>query len=384
MFKNGKLTDRGIATLQALLPDTSVLKKDYNGNLQLPHDLLGAIADQVAGKTEKWDKFVKDNLQKLDSWNDPKFRLAYPDFFKHNVLADKEKMIELIGNESQRAKEAVHADYKNLESKMKEMEKEVKSKQSGMSQTQVDSAVDKKIQDLMASGQWERLAKASTKSRLNYGLTRINHWSRKTGATVDGTVTSPNYVFPFMKQTWPTKQFRRVVGNPVPVPNPPVEALEKWEEHGDCWCSPAGDKDGYGPTLGVISTHQFYPDEVVIEHITPAASIKPGATPKNMELLAYIDDFETYDAVLKLSEDIFNDGMELEPKHEFHYIKIASWQFDMAAGEPVQAFPVQLDLKQFSAPITKLVVRAKDNWGKEDYTCLYRVRVHGDIVEKEK
>lgn len=389
MEKN-KYSDKSKADLENILPDNIVVKKDQNGVLEIPIDIWGAIKDKTSTREahEVWDKFVKDNAKKVDNLKDSGFKEQYPEYSKQNVAVSSKEAMELIQQSVKDKQEHLRPELENLKAKYEAEKREATKLREAegqfMKREDMNTAMIDYFQAMLSSGQWQALANANLKGNINYGLTRVNHWSRGTGATVDGTVTSPNYVFPFMKKAWPTKQFRRFIGNKLPVPNPPAAALEKWDEHGDCWCSPADDNEGYGPTLGVISARQFYPDEVVIEHITPSASIEPGSTPKNMELLAYIEDFDTYDAVLKLSENLFNDGMEVEPKHEFHYIKVASWTYDQAAGETVQAFPVQLDLKQFDAPINRLVVRAKDNWGKEDYTCLYRVRVHGDIVGQEK
>ncbi len=74
-------------------------------------------------------------------------------------------------------------------------------------------------------------------------------------------------------------------------------------------------------------------------------------------------------------------GEEGETTLPYKYVRIASWTFNIESHS-VQAFTVQVDMRSFGADTSHLVVRAKNNWGGDDvpYTCLYRIRVHGDIV----
>jgi hypothetical protein len=68
------------------------------------------------------------------------------------------------------------------------------------------------------------------------------------------------------------------------------------------------------------------------------------------------------------------------------YVRIATWTYNLESSDNIQAFPVQLDMKDLSTHTDKLIVRALNNWGdgKVDYTCLYRVRVHGEIHIDQK
>lgn len=60
--------------------------------------------------------------------------------------------------------------------------------------------------------------------------------------------------------------------------------------------------------------------------------------------------------------------------------KKATTPTQTALGNAVQSFPVrssvQLLTKRFG-PVPAVMVRVVNNWGKKEYTCLYRVRVHG-------
>ncbi|CAG8961617.1 hypothetical protein HYFRA_00006154 [Hymenoscyphus fraxineus] len=400
--QNEKLVDAAFADL----PEYVAVTIGEDGRTTVPDQLWAAINDKTravdssgpvttglgsSGKKSApiWDKFVSDNAKQISAIQsaDPEMKKQNPKYFESNRMVPKKNVIDMIRQSYKEQQPSMGPELKKLAAKLEKAEKELQKLQSnrggGVSETRARELVSDGISALLVNNQLQGLAEHILRGNINNGMNRINHWSRGTGAVVDGQLTSPNYVFPFMDRGWLSKQFRRAINNPVPAPNPPTAALERWEEHGDCWCSPSKDDKGYGPTIGVISSHHFYPDQIIVEHIAPAASIAPGATPKNMELLAYIEDFDAYDKVIKVSNHHFDDGKDLTPKHEFHYVKIASWTYD-ANGTMSQSFTPQIKLKDFSAPVNRLVLRAKDNWGDNiPYTCLYRVKMHGDIHPEE-
>ena len=173
---------------------------------------------------------------------------------------------------------------------------------------------------------------------------------------------------------------------PIPTPNPPEIALQRWEEHGDCWCSPSKDADGFGPSLAVIMHNYIYPDQIVVEHIPSTGSLEPGSAPKEMELLALIEDEETYHTVKRRSEYVFQEEKPEVEQHPFGFVRIATWTYDAHSLNDIQSFPPQIDLSTFKGPshTNRLIVRSKNNWGGDTvgFTCLYRVRVNGEIVSK--
>jgi hypothetical protein len=390
-----------ISKIEKSLPDFLVVKKNKDGKSEIPHEFWGALRDLIqsdddliqssALSTEKssgngisvneiekragqiWQKYIKENQVKINSWSSREFEEKFPHLFKKHIVASKSEIIDMIR----------HSWEDNTDSVKKELAsftKKLEHATASMSHDKLRSMVSTHINNILPVAQLEALIRANVKGNVNWGLTRVNHWSHGTGAVVNILMTSPNYAFPSMNQWAHKRAFGWLIGNPVPVPNPPEAALTKWDEHGDCWCTPAKDDTGFGPTIGVISGSSIYPDQVVVEHIAASASLEPGSTPKEMELFAAVEDFNAYDAISGLSREMFG---EPDPLIGSHYVKIAQWTFKAGPGaSTTQAFPVGLDLKQFSAHTNKLVVRAKSNWGggKVDYTCFYRIRVHGEIA----
>jgi hypothetical protein len=171
-----------------------------------------------------------------------------------------------------------------------------------------------------------------------------------------------------------------VTGNALPSPHPPAKALTKWDEAGECWCSPAKGS-GSGVQLGVLLENDIYPDEVVIEHIPKTATLDPGSTPQQMELFAQItaSDDDRY-RLHKVSNILFPDA-EAEHDLDHTWVRIGTWTYNIDSPNHVQNFPVQLTLNSEDISTRQLVVRAANNWGAQGHTCFYRVRVHGDVAK---
>ncbi|KAF4637724.1 hypothetical protein G7Y89_g340 [Cudoniella acicularis] len=404
------LDSQALAKIQKALPEFLVVKKDRHGVLQIPQDFWQALRDLIrsdddlipqstgpisgtpsgadlsikefekkAGKL--WDKFLDTNRGKIASWSANNLDKRFPQLLKNNILASKSEIMDIIRNNWEDNQDLIKTELEKVTKDLEKAQRQILKLQqepSGMSNDQLKSLISSHIKSILPIAQLEALAKSNIKGNVNYGLSRINHFSHGTGAVINPRLTAPNYVFPSMNVWFPKKIIQWSIGNPIPIPNPPDAALKSWEEHGDCWCAPAGGKDGRGPTLAVIMGAEIYPEEVVVEHIMPSASLEPGAAPKDMELWASVEGFENYDEVIALSKRLFSNEPEFIT--DFHYVRIATWTYDIESSDNIQAFPVQLDLKGFSIPTNRLVVRSKSNWGggKVDFTCLYRIRVHGE------
>ncbi|EHL01604.1 putative Spindle pole body-associated protein sad1 [Glarea lozoyensis 74030] len=410
-----EIDEKTISRIEKSLPDFLVVRKNDRGKMEIPLEFWGALRDLILSdgdllpssapptvvstgegvsmkEFEKkadqlWQKYIKENQAKITSWSSTEFEEKFPHLFKKHILASKSEIVDMIRHSWKDNNEAVKQELSTLSKKLDKARDQIIQLQdtpSSMSSDKLKAMISNHINNILPIAQLEALISANVKGNVNWGLSRVNHWSHGTGAVINILMTSPNYAFPSMNQWTHQKLFRWFIGNPVPTPNPPEAALTKWDEHGECWCSPAKHDNGFGPTIGVISGSDIFPDQVVVEHISPSASLEPGAAPREMELYAYIENFDTYDAVSGLSKEMFG---EPDSKLKYHYVKVAEWTYNAELGSnSAQAFNVAIDLKQFSAPTNKLVVRAKNNWGGDsvEYTCLYRIRVHGEIAVAPK
>ena len=422
--KQAGIDRAAITYLENILPEAIVCPMDKNGHLQIPANFWHALRDKIRSdnsileerfsktesgstsstsiskkevisiaeqqaerildksNTKNWEKFLNTNQAQIMSWSDEKFEDQNADLRKE-ILTSREDFAALVEQNWADTKDAILNELsphqKTLDlirTRISKLEK----KAIGATKDEIRAIATDVSKNLMFSAQLAPLADAHLKSSTKLGLLRVNHFSPGTGAVVSMKLTSPNFIFPSMKLGAWSKLVSWWSYRPVWGPNPPESALTRWDEHGDCWCSPLNNEDGAWPTLGVIMGNNIYPDQVIIEHIPTTASLEPGSTPQEMELWAFIEDRATREKIESRSMEFFQEG-----KHPEGMTKIGTWTYDIESTNHIQSFPLQIDLTMFGdrAYTNNLMVRVKSNWGanRVSYACLYRVRVNGKIVE---
>lgn len=412
--RKSDIDPKAIARLNDILPDLLVVKKDQDGNLIIPNDFWHALQDRIrsddtlihrqidqpvqtgkgtmSGKeltreVEKvakvaWDRYMKQNSNNMKVILADELGQKFPRLLKDNHVATKEEVIELIRQNWDEDTAHLRTELAQLTKKFENASRQITKLQhnsGSLTRDEVRNIATEILKKLIPHAQLEALINSNLRSAIDQSLTRINHFSPATGAVVNPYLTSPTYISPKSNVYFFTKWMRAAIQNPIPAPNPPSAALTRWEEYGDCWCTPLEQGEGFGASLGVVMANSMYPDSVVIEHLPSGASLQPGSAPREMELLAWIPDIDTYNAVKSVSEELFSETeAEVLP---FGYVKIGAWTFDMEGGS-VQAFSVPVDMRSFGADTDQLVVRTRSNWGGSHvgYACLYRVKVFGDTI----
>ncbi|XP_052521350.1 sperm-associated antigen 4 protein-like isoform X3 [Tympanuchus pallidicinctus] len=167
-------------------------------------------------------------------------------------------------------------------------------------------------------------------------------WARKSiGATIDLHRTSPTYTF----KCW----FCWLHSLIVPV-NPPDTILQPGDSPGQCW-----PMEGHQGQVVIGLPAEIVPSCVILEHVdpglTPAAS--PSSAPKEFAVF----------------------GLDVDSEEE---VPLGSFTFDVQ-----KAFLDIFLLQNHPARAFRHIkVLVDSNWGHPEYTCIYRVQVHGKVVKK--
>lgn len=406
------LDSKTLARLEEILPDLLVLKKDRHGNLIIPDDFWLALRDkiladdsliqsQLDGPVSKgalsgkeltkevervaksaWDRYMKQNANNLKGVLASELAKSFPRLVQEHHIATKEEVVDLMKKYWEENSSHLQSEISQLNKKLEQTIRSVTRLQgtpSHLTREEIQAIVTETCKKVIPNTQLGGLANSEIHRVLEESYARPNHFSKATGAVVDPLITSPTYVFPGNDVWFGHRWMRSFIGNAITPPNPPEAALTRWEEYGDCWCSNAEDTAGVGPSIGVITGHTIYPEQVVVEHIPSISTLEPGSAPREMELFAYLPDLDVYNAVSTVSEELFPREVP-ETQFPYRYVRIASWTYDQDS-ESVQAFDVPVNMRSLGAETNKLIVRAKNNWGEDvPYTCLYRIRVHGEVV----
>ncbi|KAE9371450.1 hypothetical protein N431DRAFT_441452 [Stipitochalara longipes BDJ] len=409
---HSEIDPKTLAKLEKLLPDALLVKKDKYGSLTISDDFWHALQDKIrsdqtlisyqtdgqstspntglsvkdveriAGR--EYEKFMKNNQARMTALLGDELGRKFPQLLEENHVASKPEMLRIIRQSWDDNQKEIKTEMAGLTKKLENTSRQIQQLHhdpAGLTAKEVKAIAEEVVRKVLPHAQLEALARSNLQQTVNYGLTRVNHFSKGTGAVIDPYSTSPNYVFPSQDVYFWSRWTRAMMLNSIPPPKAPETALTRWDEHGDCWCSPSSSANGFGTTLGVIMSSTIYPDQVVVEHISPSAALEPGAAPREMELFAFIDtNSDTYNELKTLSDSVF--GVDADVSLPYGWVRIASFTYDKESTQNVQSFPVQLDMKALGASTNKIIVRSKNNWGGEKvgYTCIYRVRLHGEIA----
>ena len=410
------LSDAAVKELEDVLPNIIVARRDRLHRMVLPGQLWEAIRRRIQD-----DPNLAYFAYSGQQFSDPSvphkqleaaIRSSADEFFRREDL--KTKMVDgrfaaLIDNARlndviiSRA-EAVELIKENFENHMNGVKKTMErmdlnyemiaAKIASVSGSFDQAELQKAVEQALGKMQLGTLAHVNINANIQNLDKKINHFSPNSGAIVNPRHTSPSFEFEHIRNL-PIYKFwlHNLVGNPIPVAKAPFNALTEWNEQGQCWCSQANHND-VGATLAVITTHDVYPEEIVIEHIHPGATFEPGSVPRYMELLAFVSDVDVFKKALPLSNDLFPRHWAMDQQYEEDhdgdsalpdgYLRIGAWKFDAERMRPetIQAFDVQLDLKMLGIKSHRFIVRATDNWGGVPYTCFYRIRMHGEYDRK--
>ncbi|KAF8190734.1 UNC-like C-terminal-domain-containing protein, partial [Mycena galopus ATCC 62051] len=167
-----------------------------------------------------------------------------------------------------------------------------------------------------------------------------------TGASVIPSLTSPTYRM--RPSTFLGKTLGYFTGIGVLNGRSPVTALDHDIHDGHCW--PFAGSHGQ---LGIVLGNLVYIDAITIEHVAAAVAVsRRTSAPKDMEVWAMVE------------------GRD-------NFIRIVSLQYDMYSPNNIQTFPVDAEIRNLRIDFGVVVLVVKSNWDMAEYTCLYRIQVHG-------
>ncbi|KZV73047.1 hypothetical protein PENSPDRAFT_324965 [Peniophora sp. CONT] len=220
------------------------------------------------------------------------------------------------------------------------------------------------------------------------GLARADFALHSGGARVIPSLTSPTL-------DAPPRGLREALhglltGSGAPVGRPPVYALHHDTSAGMCW--PFSGSSG---TLGVALARPAFIDAVSVDHLARELAWDVRSAPRGMEVWGLVEGRENLEKVLawEMSRSMAcaadpeceegGDTYPPELPRSAKYVRIASFEYDARGGKPVQTFDVDEGVKALGVDFGVVVLRVTGNWGAE-YTCLYRVRVHGVMLGAEE
>ncbi|KAH9921095.1 hypothetical protein B0H21DRAFT_701780 [Amylocystis lapponica] len=192
--------------------------------------------------------------------------------------------------------------------------------------------------------------------------------SYASGARPIEAMTSATYSFP---RNAALGFVGRLFGQPLPLPHPPVTVLMHGLQPGHCW-----PMEGTSGHLGIKLSSPVHVTNVTVDHIPNIVAANIYSAPRHFVLWGFIDrstilDTESIErcrAPVPLWTNI-PDGVMPCP--------LTAFEYNIDRSYHVQNFEVEDWAQTFK--VDQVVFQILDNWGSSESTCLYRLRVHGEV-----
>ncbi|KAI0703517.1 hypothetical protein C8T65DRAFT_578748 [Cerioporus squamosus] len=198
-------------------------------------------------------------------------------------------------------------------------------------------------------------------------------WSA--GARIVRELTSPTYTLdvPLWARLWSTPA----------MPRPPELALTPGLQAGCCW-----PMKGQRGSLGVKLAQEIVPRAVTIDHVPGQLAYRNDTAPRLIDVWGILPRSRRQSTgglqVLKGLKLTYEHGLpDLHPDFYFNnFVLLGHMTYNIHGKIPMQTFNLFSDADALKLFVDTLLFVFKENWGNEAYTCIYRVRVHGDSRQR--
>ncbi|KAF2754606.1 hypothetical protein EJ05DRAFT_146154 [Pseudovirgaria hyperparasitica] len=346
---------------------------------EIPNELWSAIQGRMSHGGESlsptdektWDAWFKKNQQYVQAMIEQEYDQTLKDKIG-TALADKayvsqDTLLSILDSKYSH----LNTDVSNT------ILRDVKEQLSRVNREAKTVAVST-VQDAfkqLPMRQLEALAQANLARNADLALKRVNFFSPAYSPYILPRFTSQTQT---KQQVWLARAYLSVMW--IPGPRTPIAALEPWQEPADCWCAAPSSQLGHAQ-LGIDMAHRVYPTSFTLEHYPKQGLIDWSSAPRDIELWVHINDAEQREAVGAARAAIFGSEDECSPPGRGHkdMVCVGKFTYDVDAPNHVQNFDLDISMKDLGVAVNRLVVRVTSNYG-QDWTCIYRILLHGEKV----
>ncbi|VVT48775.1 uncharacterized protein SAPINGB_P001945 [Magnusiomyces paraingens] len=307
--------------------------------------------------------FLKDYLTDQN-----KILESYPD---SSALVTRDVFSQMLQRELENMREFTIDSLAALESKLRSNSK---------------SSLQDPTSSLLKNGSTSALSaliKTSIDKYVKHTISKPDFADPVTGATINTRLTTPSFDWnvglPFFQRK--THEFYNVLGFGRMRTQPPSVAFSSDTRLGSCWAF-------NGPTGRVALNLRapIVPSDLGIVHISANMSSNPGSAPRRISLWAAVDDAGTRDRLRALVP-------QPDPKAAAagelpqNYVQIVTAEYDLFGEDELQVFPMGTGVRQLlfgSGGVQRVVFSVESNWGNSKFTCVYQLRLFGDLVKSVK
>jgi hypothetical protein len=290
------------------------------------------------------------------------------------VIVSRDYFLEIL-------KDQVSSLQGDMDGKMKGlMEKFEKSSKENLSKAVATAeALIKRVKKSSGGGKgdlsseaMERIVETAIHKYATDTLAKPDYALYSSGARINPLLTSPTY---FHSPKSFVKRFGSYVfgGAGATWGHQPAMALFQDTNVGMCWAFP-GDH-GY---LGIRLSEPVLVTDVSVEHVHREVSKNIASAPKQWSLYGLITDDDARSQIESVTSGLYElSSSSSNLPRGYTLLVRGEYNINDDEGKTIQTFPIPMAIKRLNIPIEQVVFAVGNNWGNNEYTCLYRVRVHG-------
>jgi Sad1 / UNC-like C-terminal len=202
-------------------------------------------------------------------------------------------------------------------------------------------------------------------------LAKPDYAAYSSGARINPTLTSPTY---YHAPKSLIKRFGSYLfgGAGSTWGHQPAMALFQDTSVGMCWAFP-GSQGG----LGIRLSEPILVTDVSVEHVHRDISKNIGSAPRQWSLYGLIQDDTARAQIEAINAGLYESLPPANLPRGYTLLVRGEYDVNNDEGKTIQTVPVPAAIRRLNIPIEQVVFAVANNWGNEEYTCLYRVRVHG-------
>lgn len=362
-----------------------------------------ALSDQTSFKEymTQNQKAIEDYLKSyLDNNYEPdkeseNSALVSKEVFKEMLRRELEALRDETLKELEKFDQRVHHDVKNM---IGSVHLTSGSDSSSSENILLPSELADLAQNETAQATLNLLVKKSIQRYISHTISKPDFADPASGAKIIPHLTSHSYDWK-NGLGFSDRQLHKLLGvlgfGRMKV-NRPLTAFNNDVKLGSCWPF-NGPKGRIGVSLGKMASLT----DVGIVHVRADQSPNPTSAPRIVSIYIQVEDPELRETIIKLvlentedtdinigdhDDDDKNDQLQQHQKQGFlklpeDYVKIMTIEYDLFHGEEFQVFPVPSYIKRLKLVTSKAVFSIENNWGHEEFTCIYRFRLFGEIAK---
>jgi DNA repair exonuclease SbcCD ATPase subunit len=353
--------------LRSVFPDRNELEKSVSSHAEK------LSKTKIVQKELSWNDFLRSNEESIKGFVkvqlDDKWNKAGED----GVIVSREYFLEILKGRVNELQNEMEGKLHGLLDKFETSSKENLAKAMASADALVKKVKKTGVAGDLSSEALNSIVETALQRYSKDTLAKRDYALYSSGARVNPLLTSPKYHHP------PNSLFGRVGsyvlgGAGATWGHEPQMALFQDTTVGMCWAFP-GSQGG----LGIRLSQPVLITDVSVEHVHREVAKNIGSAPKEWSLYGLVSDEKARAQMETVSQGLYGDEPMNLPRG---YVLLVRGLYDVNhdEGRTIQTAPVPAAIRRLNIPIEQVVFTVASNWGNKDYTCLYRIRVHGEAA----